>query len=190
MARLDRLGAAKAVARLGAMIGRQFPYDLLHALGSLDAATLQRQLGTLVEAEVFSQQGIPPQATYRFKHALLQDAAYQSLPKRTRQQYHQRIARLLPVRFPEMVQHQPELLAHHSTEAGLSEQALHYWQLAGQHAIEHSAYVEAMAHLTQGLTVLQTLPDTRERAQCELTLHMALGQALAATHGWATHPRS
>ena len=119
MARLDRLATVKAVAQLGATIGRQFGYELLRAVSPLDDATLQQHLRQLVEAELLYQRGVPPQATYLFKHALIQDAAYQSLLKSTRQQYHQRIAQVLAERFPETAETQPELLAHHYTEAGL-----------------------------------------------------------------------
>ena len=120
MARLDRLAAAKLVAQLGAVIGRTFAYDLVQAVAPLDEATLQGALAQLVEAELVAQRGMPPQATYTFKHALIQDAAYQSLLRSTRQQYHQRIAQVLEAQFPETAETQPELLAHHYTEAGLA----------------------------------------------------------------------
>jgi class 3 adenylate cyclase/predicted ATPase len=181
MARLDRLVTAKAVAQYAAVIGRQFPYDLLQAVSQLDELTLQRELGHLVEAEIIYQRGLPPQATYTFKHALIQDTAYASLLKSTRQQYHQRIALVLEEQFPETTEGQPELLAHHYTEAGLTEKAIHYWQKAGQSAIERSAHVEAIAHLRQGLALLQTLPKTPERTRQELPLHLALGASLTAT---------
>jgi len=186
MARLDRLVTAKAVAQYAAVIGRQFPYDLLQAVSQLDEAMLQHELGRLTEAEIVYQRGVPPQATYTFKHALIQDAAYQSLLRSTRQQYHQRIARVLEERFPEVTTTQPELLAHHYTEAGLVQEALPYWQRAGQQAAERSAHVEAIAHLNQGLRVLTTLPETRERDQQELTLRIDLGKSLIATKGWAS----
>src|SRR5438105_6966814 len=127
MARLDRLVTAKGVAQMGATIGRQFAYDLLQTVSQLDAVTLQRELGRLVEAEIVYQRGVPPQATYTFKHALIQDAAYESLLKSTRQQYHQRIAQMLEGQFPESAEAAPELLAYHYTEAGVTEQAVHYW---------------------------------------------------------------
>jgi predicted ATPase len=163
MARLDRLVTAKGVAQMGATIGRQFAYDLLQAVSQLDASTLQRELGRLVEAEIIYQRGLPPQATYMFKHVLIQDAAYQSLLKSTRQQYQQRIAQILEAQFTETTEAEPELLAHHYTEAGLNGKAVHYWHQAGQRAIERSAHVEAIAHLRQGLTLLQTLPETPQR---------------------------
>src|SRR5262249_13087327 len=111
MARLDRLSTVKSIAQLGATLGRQFPYALLQAVAQLDDAALQRALGQLVQAELLYQRGVPPQATYLFKHALIQDAAYQSLLKSTRQQYHQRIAQVLTEQFPETAETQPELLA-------------------------------------------------------------------------------
>jgi TOMM system kinase/cyclase fusion protein len=183
MARLDRLAAVKGLAQLGATLGREFAYDLLQAVAPWDEATLRQGLQQLVAAEFLYQQGLPPQAKYRFKHALIQDAAYQSLLKSTRQQYHQRIAQVLEAQFPETVTTQPELLAHHYTEAGLIAQAIPYWQQAGQRALERSAHLEAVAHLTQGLEVLATLPDTPERAQQELDLQTTLGPALMVTKG-------
>jgi predicted ATPase len=184
MARLDRLVSAKGIAQLAAVIGRQCAYDLLSTVSQLDAATLQRELGRLVEAEIVYQRGVPPQATYTFKHALIQDAAYESLLKSTRQQYHQRIGQVLEAQFPETAEAQPELLAHHCTEAGLTEQAVAYWYKAGQSASERSAHVEVISHLTKGLALLQTLPETPERTQRELHMHIALGASLLATKGY------
>ena len=132
MARLDRLAAVKEVAQLGAVLGREFAYELLRAVAPLDEVTLQHGLAHLVEAEVLYQRGHLLQATYLFKHALVQDAAYQSLLRSTRQQYHQRIAQVLEAQFPETTETQPELLAHHYTEAGLRDQAIVHWQRAGR----------------------------------------------------------
>jgi predicted ATPase len=185
MARLDRLVTAKAVAQYAAVIGRQFAYDLLSTVSQLDAATLQRELGRLVEVEIVYQRGVPPQSTYVFKHALIQDAAYESLLKSTRQHYHQRIAQVLEEQFPETIEAQPELLAHHYTEASLTEKAVHYWHHAGQKAIERSAHVEAISHLRQGLELLQTLPETQQRLQREVDMLIALGASLIATKGQA-----
>lgn len=184
MARLDRLGTAKGIAQWGATLGRQFPYVLLQAVSQREEVTLQRELGRLIEAELLYQRGVVPQATYLFKHALIQEAAYQSLLRSTRQYYHQRAARVLTEQFPETAATHPELIAHHYTEAACHEQAVPYWQRAGQHAIERSAHVEAVAHLTHGLDVLMTLPDTRERARHELALRLALGTSLSVTKGW------
>jgi predicted ATPase len=185
MARLDRLVTAKAVAQYAAVIGRHFAYDLLSMVSQLDAATLQRELGRLVEAEIVYQRGLPPQATYVFKHALIQDAAYQSLLKSTRQQYHQQIAQVLEAQFPGIAQAQPELLAHHCTEAGLIEQAVGYWHRAGQQASERSAHVEAISHLRTGLGLLQTLLETPQRLQREVDMLIALGASLLAVKGYA-----
>ena len=185
MSRLDRLVTAKAVAQYAAVIGRQFSYALLQAISQLDAPTLQWELGRLVEAEIVYQRGLPPQAAYMFKHALIRDAAYQSLLKSTRQQYHQCIAHVLEAQFPEMAETQPELLAHHYTEAGLGEQAIGYWQRAGEHASDHSAYLEAISHFTTGIELLTTLPATPEHTQQALTLHIALGTALQNAKGHA-----
>jgi class 3 adenylate cyclase/predicted ATPase len=183
MARLDRLVTAKGIAQIGATIGRQFSYELLQAIAPVEAAPLHRELGRLIEAELIYQRGLPPQATYTFKHALIQDAAYQSLLKSTRQHYHQRIAEVLEAQFPATVNQQPELLAHHCTEAGLIEQAVGYWQKAGQSAVQRSAHVEAIAHLRQGLELLKTLPETSERTQREVDLLIALSASLRATKG-------
>jgi len=185
MARLDRLATVKVVAQLGATLGRTFAYDLLEAVSPLDAATLQRALAQLVEAEVVAQRGLPPQATYTFKHALIQDTAYQSLLRSTRQQYHQHIAQVLEARFSELVETQPELLAHHYTAAGCHEQAIPYWQQAGQQASNRSANLEAISHCTTGIALLTTLPETPERAQHALTMYLALGAALQMTKGLA-----
>ena len=185
MARLDRLGSAKGIAQLGAVMGRQFAYAVLHAVSPLDELTLQRELARLVEAELLYQRGLPPQATYTFKHALIQDAAYQSLLKSTRQQYHQRIAQVLEAQFPAMVDTQPELLAQHYTEAGLSAQAIQYWHQAGQRASQRSANAEAIAHLTMGLEMLSTLPESPARLQHELDLLTTLGPVFVAARGQA-----
>jgi predicted ATPase len=143
MARLDRLSRAKEIAQLGVTVGREFGYELLQVISALDEATLQQGLRQLVEAEVVYQRGLPPQSRYVFKHARIQDAAYESLLRSKRQQIHQQIAQVLEKRFAEAKETQPELLAHHYTEAGLIEQAIPYWQQAGQRAIERSANAEA-----------------------------------------------
>lgn len=185
MARLDRLAGVKEVAQLGATLGRAFPYELLRAVSSLDETTLQRSLARLVEAELLYQRGVLPDATYIFKHALIQEAAYHSLLKSRRQQVHQRIAQVLAERFPEIAETQPELLAHHYSEAGLAAQAVEYWQRAGERAIQRSASLEAIAHLTRGLEVLKILPDSPERAEHELLLQVTLGVPLWARMGSA-----
>ena len=185
MARLDRLVSAKGIAQLGAVMGRQFSYELLEAVSHLDTLTLQRELGRLVEAELLYQRGLPPQASYLFKHALIQDAAYQSLLKSTRQQYHQRIAEVLEAQFAEIAETQPELVAHHYTEAGFTEKAVPYWHRAAQRAVERSAHTEAISHLCTGLALLQTLSETPERTQREVDMQIALGASFIATKGYA-----
>jgi class 3 adenylate cyclase/predicted ATPase/ABC-type transport system involved in cytochrome c biogenesis ATPase subunit len=186
MARVDRLGTARGLVQLGAVLGRRFAFEILQAVARLEEEIVQRELSKAVEAELLYQQGLPPRATYIFKHDLIRETAYQALLKRTRQQYHQRTAQVLAERFPEMAATQPELVAHHYTEAGLAAPAVEYWQRAGLRAIEHSANPEAAQHLTKGLELLATLPETQARAQQELDLQLALGPALAATKSWAT----
>ena len=137
-----------------------------------------------MQADLLYRRGLPPQVIYTFKHALIQEAAYESLLKRTRQEYHQRIAQVLVERFPETVETQPELLAHHFTEAGLGATAVGYWQRAGLRGMQRSAYVEAISHLTKGLELLNTLPETSERTLQELSLQTNLGPALMATKGF------
>jgi predicted ATPase len=185
MARLDRLVTAKVIAQSASVIGREFSYVLLQAVSELDEATLQRELGRLVESELVYQHGIPPQAVYTFKHALIQDTAYQSLLRSTRQQHHQRIAQVLEAQFPETVAMQPELVAQHYTAAGCAEQAVVYWQRSGQQASERSANVEAISHFTTGIELLKTLPETPEYTQEALALYIGLGTALRMTKGQA-----
>jgi class 3 adenylate cyclase/predicted ATPase len=183
MARLERVPGVKEVAQLGAVLGREFPYAWLRPISPLDEEALQDRLAQLVAAELLYQRGRPPRARYIFKHALIQEAAYQSLLKCTRQQVHQKVAELLEARFPETVEGQPELLAHHYTDAGLIEQAIPYWQRAGQQALQRSANLEAVQHLTTGLRLLATLPEAPARAQQDLDLLTALGPALIAAKG-------
>jgi predicted ATPase len=185
MARLDRLAAVKAMAQLGATLGREFSHELLQAVSLWDEGTLQQGLHQLVAAEFLYQRGVPPQATYVFKHALIQEAAYQSLLKSTRQQYHQRIAQVLEARFLEVCETQPELVAQHYTAASRPEQAVDYWQRAGQHASDRLAHLEAISHFTTGIELLRTLPETPAHTQQALTLYFGLGTALRMTKGQA-----
>jgi class 3 adenylate cyclase/predicted ATPase len=184
MARLDRLSEVREVVQLGAVLGREFAYEMLRLLTVIDDATLQARLAQLVAAELLYQRGRPPRARYIFKHALIQDAAYASMLKSTRQRAHQQVAQVFVQHFAELVETQPEVVAYHYTEAGLTEQAIPYWQKAGQRATQRSANVEAISHLTKGLELLKTLPDTPERTQQELTLQIALGVTLQATKGY------
>ncbi|HSX82903.1 MAG TPA: adenylate/guanylate cyclase domain-containing protein, partial [Candidatus Saccharimonadia bacterium] len=185
MARLDQLNRAKEVAQLGAVLGREFAYELLQAIAPQDEDTLQAGLAQLVAAELLYQRGRPPRARYIFKHALIQDAAYASLLKRTRQQVHQQIAQVFEARFPALVETQPELVAQHFTAAGCYEQAVHYWQRAGQQASDHSANLEAISHFTTGIELHKSLPETSEHTQQALTLHIAFGAALQMAKGLA-----
>jgi predicted ATPase/class 3 adenylate cyclase len=184
-ARIDRLPSEeKRLLQATAVIGTEVPLPLLEAIAELPEAALHRGLAHLQAAEFIYETRLFPDPAYTFKHALTQQVAYQSLLASTRQRYHQQLARELEARFPETVETQPELLAHHATEAGLAEQAVGYWQRAGERSNARSAYVEAVAHLTKGLEVLQTRPDTSERAQHELLLQTALAPALGYTKGY------
>ncbi|HEV7515266.1 MAG TPA: AAA family ATPase, partial [Thermoanaerobaculia bacterium] len=184
MARLDRLAAMREVVQLGAAIGREFTWEIMQEVCSLEAEILNRELGQLVAAELLYQRGVPPLAAYVFKHALIQDAAYGSLLKSTRQQYHQRIAAVLERRLP-TGEARPELLAHHYTEAGLSERAVAYWLQAGRRAGERSANLEAIGHVERGLALLPGLPAGPERDRRELDLRTVLGAALVLARGFA-----
>jgi predicted ATPase len=185
MARLDRLSTVKEVAQLGATIGREFSYELIRAISAQDETTLQRELNRLVEAEILYSHwaGLPPQNRYLFKHALIKDAAYQSLLKSKRQQYHRRIAEVLEERFHESTE--PEIIAHHYTGAGLGEKAIRYWTRAGHKATERSANKEAISHLKRALQLLETLPETPDRNEKGLTLLVMLGSALALSKGFS-----
>jgi tetratricopeptide (TPR) repeat protein len=181
MARLDRAPRLREVAQLGSVLGREFAYDMISALAGIEEDMLQSGLGQLVVDELLYQRGRPPRSRYLFKHALIQDAAYQSLLKRTRQQYHQQVAKLLEDRFPEVAGTQPELVAHHYTEANCPAPAIAYWHKAGVAAASKSANLEAVDQFRRGLALVEALPDMRERAERELDLQMALGSALFAT---------
>jgi class 3 adenylate cyclase/predicted ATPase len=184
MARLDRLPTVREVAQLGAVLGREFAYETLQALAAVEELELQERLSQLVDNELLYQRGRPPRAKYIFRHALIRDTAYQSLLRRTRQQYHRQVAQLLEARFPEVVETQPELVAHHYTEASLAEQAVAYWQRAGQRAVQRSANLEATQHFAKALGLLTTLPSGPERLRQELEVRLALGPALVASRGY------
>ena len=186
MARLDRLESAKEIAQIGACIGREFSYPLIAAVVRRDHSGLDDALTRLVDAELLYRYGRPPDATYSFKHALVQETAYQSLLKSSRQPIHGRIADALQTQFVEIVEAEPELLAHHYTEAGRIKQAISCWQEAGRRAVQRSANVEAIGHFTKALDVLRTLSDSLERNQQELRVQVALAVPLAATTGFAS----
>jgi hypothetical protein len=186
MARLDRLGpAAKDAAQTGAAIGREFGYALLAFITDLPEPQLRSALDRLTNAGLLFVRGTPPDASYTFKHALVQDAAYGTLLRSRRQQLHTRVAATLEAKFPDIADVQPAVLAHHLTEAGLAERAIEYWMRAGQGALARSAVVEAAALLRRGLSLLSNLPDCDSvlYRQHELDLRIPLGQALRAIHG-------
>lgn len=184
MARLDGLGpSAKETAQLAAALGREFSYELLAAITPGKEAVLQSSLDRLVAAGLVFQRGLPPQSTYSFKHALVQDAAYSTLLRSQRQALHRRIAATLKNRFADKIQTQPELLARHLTEAGQTEEAITYWRIAGQQAAARFANEEAEAHLTKGIELLKTLPESRSRNATEVDLRLALAVPLTSLYG-------
>jgi len=186
LARLDRLPAtAKSLLQAAAMIGKDVALPLLQSITERSEESLQQDLTYLQAVEFLYETSLVPEPHYTFKHVLTQEITYQSLLRRTRQQYHARIAQVLEAQFPTMALAQPELLAQHYTEAALSEQAIPYWQRAGEQASNRSAHLEAISHFTAGIELLQTLPETSERLQYALTLHIALGSALIVTKGHA-----
>jgi TOMM system kinase/cyclase fusion protein len=177
MARLDRLGSAKEVAQLAATLGREFSHEILVAVSPWDEDHLQRELTRLVDAELLYRRGLAPRARYLFKHGLIQDAAYESLLRSHRQEFHGRIAEALERRFPEIAEGQPELVAHHATEAGRVSDAIGWWHRAGQKALRGSGHQEAVGHLTRALELLESLPQSPERDQREIGLRVSLGVA-------------
>jgi class 3 adenylate cyclase/predicted ATPase len=186
MARLDRLDGAKEIAQIASVIGNEFSWRLLRDVAPIEEQRLHSELRKLADTELLFEQGVPPAASYRFKHALIQDAAYQSLLKSKRQQYHRQIAQTLKERFSEVAEAQPELLAHHYTAADLSAAAIPYWKLAGEKSMRRSANLEAITHFGKAQELLKALPETPERFQQELALHLAQGTPLIATRGFAS----
>jgi class 3 adenylate cyclase/tetratricopeptide (TPR) repeat protein len=184
MARLDRLAPAKEVAQTAAVIGREFPYDLLAAAADRPQAELDAALDQLVTSELLFQRGVPPEATYMFKHALVQDAAYASLLRGRRQQLHTRIAQALEQQFGEIAEHEPEVVAQHYTGAGLAEHAIGYWQRAGERANDRSANDEAASHLRTALDLITRLPAGPDRQQREIAALTVLGRVLTAKSGY------
>jgi predicted ATPase len=186
LGRLDRLGpAAKQAAQVGAAIGRDFSYELLAAASPLAEPELQEALRRLVEAGLVFQRGAPPTAEYLFKHALVEDTAYSTLLRGPRQSLHRRIAEALEQRFPDFVETRPEIVAHHYGEAAIADKAIAYWHRAGKLSVAKSAVREATAQLRRGLGLLEGLPETRERKQLELDIHVTLTTALMAGKGYA-----
>jgi class 3 adenylate cyclase/predicted ATPase len=186
MARLDRIGTtAKEIAQIGAAIGREFSYELLVLVAHKNEEAVKRSLGRLSDAGLVFSRGAPPQATFLFKHALVQDAAYGTLLRGPRRSLHAQIATAMEGHFPEIVETRPELLAHHFAEAKMVERAIRYWLRGGERASERSANIEAIAHLSNGLKLVETLSDTPQRVETEFALQMAIGGPLTATKGYA-----
>jgi class 3 adenylate cyclase/tetratricopeptide (TPR) repeat protein len=186
MARLDRFMPVKEVAQIGAAIGREFSYELIAAVAPVPQAQLDDSLVQLCESGLAFRRGTPPDAVYTFKHALVQDAAYDSLLKSRRQELHRRIARIIEARFPTSKTAEPEVLAHHLTAAGLSKAAIPLWQAAGELALKRTALTEAISHLNRGLELVSTLPPSSQRDTSELELRSLLGPAWQALKGWPT----
>src|SRR6184192_170080 len=185
MARLDRLAPVREIGQIGAAIGREFSYSLLRVLVGRDETALKNALAQLEQADLVFRRGEPPDAIYSFKHALVRDAAYESLLKSRRQQLHGHIAGALEERFPDIVASQPEIVAHHFTEAGLVEPAIDYWLKAGQHAARRSANTEALNHFARGLDLLPKIDDPMLRNKSELLLQTSLGHSLRSIKGWS-----
>ena len=186
-ARLDRAPAVKEIAQISAAVGREFSYELLDALHLMPEATLRRKLALLVESGLVLQRGTIPQAMYTFKHALVQEVAYDSMLRSRRQPLHAAIAGALENRFPETKETEPELIAHHYTEAGHPLSAVPFWRRAGELAMSRFALMEASAHLRRGLDLLSTMPATTSRNRMELGLRTSLAPVVVAQRGWG-HP--
>jgi class 3 adenylate cyclase/predicted ATPase len=185
-ARLDRLAPVREVAQIGAVVGREFSYELLNAIAGFPREKLEEALDQLVQSELVFRRGEIPHAIYTFKHVLVRDAAYSSLLKTRRAQLHAVIGSTFEQRFAEIVDAQPETLAHHLTEAGLSERAVGYWLKAGKNAAQRFANLEAIAHFQRGIETAGRLPDGPGRDRLELDLQFALGPSLIATQGPAS----
>jgi DNA-binding winged helix-turn-helix (wHTH) protein/predicted ATPase len=184
LARLDRQKSARVAAQIGAAIGREFPYGLLHAAWDLSEAELRNALARLVASELVFQRGTPPDAVYSFKHALVRDAAYSSLLRGPRRKLHARIADALQSQTGELMETQPELFAWHYAEAGLVEQSVAFWAKAGQRSVARAALAEAAAQYQKGLDQLALLPDSSERLRQQLEFRIALGAVLIAVKGF------
>ena len=184
-ARLDRLIHGKEIAQIGAAIGREFSYELISAVAPMGKAQLDDALARLTASGLAFRRGTPPDSVYTFKHALVQDAAYDSLLKSRRQELHAEIARAIEERFPNIKTTEPEVLAHHLTAAGVAEAAIPLWRTAGELALKRMALPEAISHLNQGLGLVATLPPSSAREASELGVRTLLGTAWLALKGWA-----
>src|SRR6516225_4796582 len=192
MARLDRLGSAREVAQVGSVIGRGFSYKLLKAVAGLDDGALEAALEKLSEADIVLVEDVPPESEYRFKHALIQDAAYENLLKTRRQVLHRRVAEILRDRFADKAAAEPEVLAHHFTQAGLTDAAIEWWGKAGDQALRRSAFQEAISHLGRAIEMADKTGEGRSAtttastsAKRRLKLQTDLGQALMWSRGFA-----
>src|SRR5262249_42586478 len=185
MARLDRMADERDLAQLAATLGREFSYDVLAAVASLDEPALQAELAKLVQSEILYSKGPLPRCTYIFKHALLEDALYNALVKSKRQQFHRRIAAALEERFPQTTETQPQLLAHHCTETGKTAQAVGFWLKAGVRSRERAAESEAIGHLSKGLALVETLEQVPEHDALKLKILTTLAPACIAVRGYA-----
>ncbi|HEY6375980.1 MAG TPA: adenylate/guanylate cyclase domain-containing protein [Edaphobacter sp.] len=184
MARLDRLGAAKELAQVGAAIGREFSHALIEAIAGKSPSELEIALGRLTSAGLLFRQGVPPHAHYLFKHALVQDAAYGTLLREHRRALHGRIVEALEQRFADVVERQPELLARHCTDAGLIEKAAEFWAKAGQRSLERAALPEAAEQLGRALSQIASLPSTPALRRDEIQLQVALITPLMHLRGY------
>jgi predicted ATPase len=185
MARLDRLGTAREVAQIAAVIGRDFSYVLLCAVAGMDDAALHTNLERLAEADILRVEGLPPESHYRFKHALVQDAAYENMLKSRRQVLHRRVGEVLRDQFAAIAVAQPELVAHHFSQAGLIGAAIEWWGKAGQQSLERSALVEAAEQLTRALDQIASLPPTPALRREQMKLQVALLTPLIHVRGYA-----
>ena len=186
IARLDRLGGAKEIAQLGAVIGRDFPFGLLATVSGRTEIELTEELDILVGSGLVFQRGTPPESTYTFKHALVQDVAYEILLHRQRKKLHARVAGAIVDAYPQIMASEPELIAHHLTEAGKRQEALTYWRNASELARERSAHTEAVAHVERALALIESLPDRPQRRRLELSLRRDLGSSMMLTKGFAS----
>jgi len=180
-ARLDRLGPAREVAQIAAVIGRGFSYPLVRAVARMEDEALQTALERLAEADILLVQGLPPESEYRFKHALIQDAAHENLLKSRRQALHRRTGEILRDQFTATAAAEPELIAHHFTEAGLTEAAVEWWGTAGQRSLARSALLEGAEQLKRALNQIATLPVTPALRREEIKLEVAFANVLALT---------
>jgi class 3 adenylate cyclase/tetratricopeptide (TPR) repeat protein len=185
MSRLDRAPSLRVVAQMGSVLGREFTYEMLNAVIDLEGTALQSGLEQLVDDELLYQRGRGTRSRYIFKHALIQDAAYQSLLKRTRLQYHHQVAELLEEQFPEIAQTQPGLVAHHFAEAGAWEQAATYWQQATTQALSRWANEEAVSYLASGIEAVVALPESPSRNERELEMQIRLAVTLVPVNGYS-----